>query len=175
MTNCEYCQIVTGAVKAKKVYEDDKVLAILSPMPASMGHIIVFPKEHVPILENVKDSIVAHMFIIANKLSIAVFDSIGAHGTNIIIQNGIAAGQKVAHVCMHIIARRENDGLNLMWQPKSLSEEQMSTVELQLKEAANAIGEFEKEEKIPVDLDKKKEIKEIKGDNYLIRQLKRIP
>lgn len=175
MTDCQYCQIIQGIVKAKKVYEDDKVYALLSPMPASLGHIILFPKEHVPILEHVKDPLVAYLFSIANKLSTAVFDSLGAQGTNIIIQNGISAGQRVAHVCMHIILRRENDGLNLMWQPKQLNEEQMSTVELQLKEATNSIGEFEKEEKKPIDLDKKKEVKEVKGDNYLLRQLRKIP
>jgi histidine triad (HIT) family protein len=175
MSDCEYCAIAAGKAPAKKVFENEKVYAILSPMPASAGHIVLFPKAHYPIIENVKDPEIAHLFSIANKLSTAAFESIGAHGTNIIIQNGVAAGQKVAHFCIHIIPRREDDGLNLMWQTKQLTEEQMSTVELQMKEAANTIGEFEKEKKEPVDLDQKKEVKEIKGDNYFIRQLRRIP
>lgn len=174
MTDCQYCEALKG--KEKKVFEDDKVFAMLHSSPASLGHIVLFLKEHQPILENVKDYDVAHLFKIANKLSTAAFESLGAQGTNIIIQNGVAAGQKIAHLSIHIIPRRENDGLNLLWQPKQLNEEEMSTIELQLKDATNKIGEFEKEKKEPVDLDtKKKEIKQTKGDNYLVKQLKRIP
>jgi histidine triad (HIT) family protein len=175
MSDCEYCLIAQGKVYARKVFENDMCYAILSPLPAAPGHVILFPKAHAPILEQLKDFEVAHLFTVANKLSTAAFESIGAQGTNIIVQNGVGGGQKVAHFSMHIIPRRENDGLNLIWQPKQLTEEQMSTVELQLKDATNSIGEFEKEKKEPVNLDKPKELKEIKGENYLIRQLRRIP
>jgi len=176
MSECEYCQISKGNTKSKKVYEDEKAYAILSNQPASAGHIILFLKEHQPIIENVKDYDVAYLFKIANKLSTATFESLGAQGTNIIVQNGVAAGQRIPHFCIHIIPRRENDNLNLTWQPKQLNEEEMSTVELQLKDVTNTIGEFEKEKEEPVELDKKKEeIKEIKGDNYLVKQLRRIP
>ena len=173
MTDCQYCEIIQGKEKTKKIFEDDKVIAILHPKPAAVGHIVLFCKEHQPILENVKDYDIGYLFKIANKLSTAAFESLGAQGTNVIIQNGVAAGQKIAHSSVHVIPRRENDGLHLEWQPRQLNEEEMSTVELQLKEETKNIGQFEKEEEQPVKLDTEK--KEIKGDNYLVKQLRRIP
>jgi len=118
--------------------------------------------------------LIAHLSKITNKISIAVFEALQAKGTNILIQNGITAGQKTNHFMIHIIPRKENDGLDFQWQPKQLNQEQMSTIELNLKEATKGIGDFEKEEKKPVRLDKKIE-KIDKEENYLIKQLNRIP
>jgi len=177
MTECEYCRIAEKKMEAKKIFEDNKVIAILSEKPASLGHIIVFPKQHFPIIENIPDHLTAHIFQIVNKLSIAVFDSLGAQGTNIIVNNGVSAGQDKAHFCVHIIPRKENDNLGLTWETKHLDEEQMSTIELNLKEETKNIGEFEKEAPTPKKADIKKET--ISGDenkeNYLIKQIQRIP
>ena len=43
--NCIFCHLVSGRVPSKKVFEDDKVLAILDIYPAIPGHILLFPKE----------------------------------------------------------------------------------------------------------------------------------
>lgn len=179
MTTCKYCNILKGESKAENIYEDPKMLAILSPTPAVLGHIILFPKKHYAIIEQIPDYEIAELFKAANKLSSAVFEALQPKGTNIIIQNGLAAGQTdVPHVGIHIIPRNDNDGINFQWQPKQLTEEQMSTVELKLKEASRGIGNFQKEEKKePVKIETKaKEIKESKkGENYLLKQLNRIP
>lgn len=172
--NCEFCQIIEKKISAKMIFEDEKALAILSPHPCCTGHIILMPKEHFSIIEQVPDYLIAHLSKIVNKISIAVFEILQAKGTNILIQNGVAAGQKTNHFMIHIIPRKENDGLDFQWQTKQLNEEQMSTVEIKLKEESKGIGEFEKEEKKPVKLDK--EIEKInKEENYLVKQLERIP
>jgi len=172
--NCEFCQIIDKKAEAKRVFEDEKALAILSPHPCCAGHILLMPKEHFSIIEQVPDYLIAHLSKIVNKISIAVFEILQAKGTNVLIQNGVAAGQKTNHFMIHIIPRKENDGFNFQWQPKQLNEEQMSTIELNLKEVTKGIGEFEKEENKPVKLDS--EIEKInKEDNYLIKQLDRIP
>lgn len=172
MTNCTFCEIIEK--KYNLLYEDEKVFAMLHPNPASAGHIILLPKEHHPILEQVPDYVVSELFSKANKLSIAVFEAFGAHGTNLIIQNGIAAGQKHSHVMLHIIPRFQNDGLNLLWQPKQLSEEQMSTAEIALKESTKGVGEFEKEKAKPIEQKEPEKLSQEKED-YLLKQLKRMP
>lgn len=177
MTECELCSIAAGKEKGERVYEDNNFIAVLSQKPAALGHIILFPKKHYQIIEQIPDYAFGEMFRIANKLSIADFEAVKANGSNIIVQNGVAAGQDAAHVSVHLIPRNENDGLNFQWQPKQLNEEQMSTVELKLKEEAKHIGVFEKKEKKePIIIDKKpEEIKPTKEENYLIKQLMRVP
>lgn len=173
MTDCPVC----AAISEKKnfLYEDEKVVAFLSDTPAVAGHIVVAPRQHVPIFEQIPDFVVSELFVKANKLSVACFEALGAEGTNILIQNGVAAGQNCAHACVNVVPRREGDGLDLLWKPKQLSEEQMSVFELKIKDEAKKIGVFEKEKPKPVEIKKPEEIKPSKEENYLIKQLQRIP
>jgi histidine triad (HIT) family protein len=175
MADCDFCELIKQ--KKNLIYEDDQIFVMHAPKPASIGHVLVLPKEHVMIIEQMHDYTVAEIFQKINKISTAVFESLGAHGTNIIVQNGVAAGQNCSHLIIHLIARREGDGIDFAWQPRQLSEEEMSTVELNLKESAKNIGGFEKKPAKPIEL--KTEVKKIKEDdkeeNYMIKQLQRIP
>lgn len=166
--NCTYCELIK--TKKNMIYEDDLVFAFLNEKPASDAHIVVIPKEHFPILELIPDQTFQQIFKVANRLSVAVFDTMKVGGTNIVIANGVAAGQTIPHASLHIIPRNENDGLNFEWQPKQLTQEEMSTVELKLKEA---FSEKPQETKTP--LEKKKQPALSDPENYMIRALNRIP
>ena len=167
------CLICEKIEKEKKIYEDDKVIAFLDDKPMSLGHDIITTKQHFPIIENVPDFIINHLFKIVNKISIAVFESLGALGTNIIVNNGIPAGQEHPHFFVNIIPRRQNDNINFRFKPRQLNEEEMSTVELMLKDETKNIGNFEKEKERPIEIEKEKE--KISGENYMIKVLKRMP
>jgi len=172
--SCTVCDFI----KAKKgmLFEDEQMAIMLAPKPAVPGHIILAPKTHAAILEQVPDFVIGKMFDKANKVSIAVFETLGAEGTNILVNNGIAAGQRVNHFLINVVPRRENDNLSLLWQPKQLSEEEMSTIELKLKEESGNIGVFEKEKEKPKEEKKPEEIKEEQEEeNYLLKQLERLP
>lgn len=145
--NCILCQIVDGRVPSKKVYEDDIMLAVLDVNGANPGHCFIIPKQHYPIMEQVPDIEIAKIFNVANKISSAIFENLEVQGTNIFVTNGIPAGQTVAHFMVNVVPRTENDGINLQWEPKQLSEEEMSTVELKLKEHTANIGGFSEEKK----------------------------
>lgn len=173
--NCILCQIVKGAIPSEKIYEDDETLVFLDVNGANPGHSFVIPKGHYPIMEQVPDKLIAKLFSISNKVSMAIFEELGVHGTNIFVTNGIAAGQKVAHFMINVIPRMEKDGINLQWQPRQLSEEEMSTVELKLKEETAHIGGFEAEAK-PQQAVASAPVKSISGrDNFLFKSLRRIP
>jgi len=174
MTECEYCM---AASNPNKIYEDKKVIAFLPSKPAALGHIILISKKHYQIFEQLPDYEAAYILNIANKLSTAIFEAIGAKGTNVLIQNGTEAGQIIPHFSVHIIPREEKDKIDFQWQARQLTEEEMSTVELRMKQSAELIGDFElEEEKKPIELEKKPEkIEAGKGENYLIKQLERIP
>ncbi len=136
MVDCKLCKVseTKELLDIIKLYEDDVCIAVLSKKPASICHVILFPKQHATIIEQVSDAHVEHMFGISNKLSQAMFESLNIQGTNIFIQNGTSAGQEDPHFSIHIVARRENDEIKLDWEPKQLTEEEMSTVELQYKQ-----------------------------------------
>ncbi len=172
---CLVCQIVENKIPSKKIYEDDLIMAVLDVNGAVPGHCFIMPKNHYPIIEQVPDKEIGRLFQVSNKISSAIFEAIGAQGTNIFVANGIPAGQTVAHFTINVIPRKENDGINLQWQPKQLSEEEISTVELKLKEQTKNIGHFEKEEKKqkiqtpkPIALSEEEE-------EYFSKQMRRLP
>jgi len=173
---CIICQIINGDIPAKKIYEDDEIVAILDFNGANPGHSFVIPKQHTPILEQVPSHLVGKLFNVANKISSAIFDTLKVQGTNIFVANGIPAGQKVAHFMINVIPRKENDGINLQWQTKQLSEEEMSTIELKIKEEVGNVG-FSEEPKPQKQETKTQPVsEEVSGeDNYLVKQLRRIP
>lgn len=167
---CIFCQIINGKVPSKKVYEDEKSIAILDINPAAQGHILLLPKEHYAIMPQVPDAEIGHLFSISKKLSQAILRGLKVSGTNIFIANGFAAGQKAQHFIMHIIPRKEGDNvLNL--QERAIDEKAIEGAKLMIgKKLTLLVGTSKpiKEEKIPPMQEnleqKKKELKEKEED-----------
>jgi len=173
MSDCTFCDLIQK--KVNKLYEDDKLFVMMSPEPAAPGHVVVLPKAHAPILEAVPDFVVGEMFKVANKVGVAVFEGLGAQGTNILVQNGSPAGQKHNHVMLHVLPRGEGDNLPLTWNPQSVAEDVLTNVEGQIKDETKNIGLFEKEKEKPIEMDAPEEVKESAEEDYRIKNLKRIP
>ena len=172
MADCDHCNIPEN----ERIFEDETAIVALSSKPASPGHVLVIPKEHFTILEQIPDFIAGHLFSVANKISTTIFERMRVNGTNVIAQNGIAAGQKIAHFALNVIPRTENDGLGFNWPPVEASEEELDTVQLQLKEESKGIGDFEREKKEPIKIeDEKKELISGSEEDYKLRQLRRLP
>lgn len=125
---CIFCQISSNKVKSKKVYEDEKVFAVLDINPASKGHLLVLPKEHYAILPQVPDEEIKHLGIVAKHLSQAVLRGLKAQGTTIFIANGTAAGQRAQHFMVHIIPREEHDNIGIVLPQKKTKESDISSV-----------------------------------------------
>ena len=125
---CIFCHIAKGDVPAKKVYEDDKVVAILDINPAKPGHILLITKEHAQIMPQLSDEVIAHVGMIAKQLSHALIRGLTVEGTSIFIANGMAAGQRAPHFMLHVIPREVDDGLQLQLSPVKIPAEVMKQV-----------------------------------------------
>ncbi len=123
---CIFCQIIGGAVQSKKVYEDDTVFATLDINPANPGHILLLTKEHYSIMPQIPEPVLSHMTAVIQQLSNALLRGLEAEGTNVIIANGVAAGQRAQHFMMHLIPRKENDGLTFSLPQKTHQGEVLS-------------------------------------------------
>ncbi|MBW2964457.1 HIT family protein [Candidatus Woesearchaeota archaeon] len=192
--------MIAGKRKAARIYSDKSVTAFLAPNPACVGHIIVVPNDHLPILEAVPDAVVGQVFEVANRISISLFEAIRCEGTNIVVHNGIEAGQEHPHFLVNIIARTSGDGMLFEWMGKPMGEEALAAVELKLKEEISAADSAGKEsgakarapEEVSgkegekgtaekkADAPGKKDDLSIAGEgeeeeNYLIKQLRRMP
>jgi histidine triad (HIT) family protein len=122
---CIFCHIIAGKVQSRRIYEDDTVLGILDINPANPGHILLLPKEHYSILPQLPEDVMEHIFLVAKKLSNTLLRAVDAQGSNILVANGIAAGQKAQHFMVHIIPRKEKDGVQFELPQKQIPEDKL--------------------------------------------------
>jgi histidine triad (HIT) family protein len=169
---CEYCEIIERNREPEIIYQDEEVIVAIKDLTTTTGQVTVFPREHNTILEMVPDNILEKCAILANKVGMAIFDGLAAQGTNVLIQNGLGAEQKVPHFGIEIIPRREGDDLNLQWEPKQVMEDELEATLMAIKESLN------KKEEVKVEkTEEKEEGKKEKSDkdNYLLKSIRKIP
>lgn len=134
---CIFCHIISGKVASKKVYENNVVMAVLDINPANPGHVLLLPKEHYAVMPQMPDETIQKLAVAAKKISHAMLRAFKAEGTNIFLANGVAAGQKAQHCMMHIIPRKEADGITAFSIPKKeLDEKEAEELKATLKKSA---------------------------------------
>ncbi len=164
---------ICDALQKDVLYEDALAAVIAPEKPAVSGHLLVVSKAHHPSLEEVPEDIVSHCFLVANKTSSLIFEACGAQGTNVIIQNGLSAGQTMPHFSISVLPRKEGDGMSFAWTPKKIPDQKMNDVMQTLKDECDYIGQTE--EKNAVEIKKEEKKLAYSEENYLIKQLRRIP
>ncbi len=153
---CIFCHIASGKIPAKKVYEDDKVTAVLDINPGASGHVLVIPKDHVAIMPQMSDDLVAHLGMVAKQLSHSIIRALKVEGTSIFVANGVAAGQRAPHFLLHVIPRSPND--NIALQPPTIKIDQKTSDAVFDKLSAAVAKQFGREP-VKVERPEKKEEK----------------
>ncbi|PIN74485.1 hypothetical protein COV18_07575 [Candidatus Woesearchaeota archaeon CG10_big_fil_rev_8_21_14_0_10_37_12] len=110
---CVFCQIASEKIPAKKVYDSEEIIGVLDINPGVPGHVLLLPKKHVSILPQMDDEITSKIGKAVKEVSKNLIRSLGVDGTSIFVANGVAAGQRAPHVIIHVIPRKEDDGLQL--------------------------------------------------------------
>jgi len=99
---CVFCKIVNGSIPAKKIYEDEDVIAFNDINPSAKIHFLIVPKLHVESLiscEIQHESMLGKMLLLAPKLA----KEQGLAGFKTLINTGKDGGQEVFHIHMHIL------------------------------------------------------------------------
>lgn len=126
--NCIFCHIISGKVPSKKVFEDEETLGILDINPAGPGHVLLLPKKHHAIMPQMNDIEIGHIFQVSKGISGALLKALKAEGTNIFVANGQIAGQKAPHFMVHVIPRREGDGLNFNLPENNIQRQELEKI-----------------------------------------------
>ncbi|EPS62924.1 hypothetical protein M569_11863, partial [Genlisea aurea] len=111
VARCVFCMIIRGEAPASKVYEDDTCICILDTYPVSHGHSLIIPKRHFPSLVATPPSVIAAMCSKVPVISNAIMKATGSDSFNMLVNNGVAAGQVISHTHIHIIPRKLHDCL----------------------------------------------------------------
>ncbi len=104
-----FTKIINKELPSAILYEDELAIAILDIAPVNKGHTLVISKKEVATIGECPDQELAHLMTIVKKIDAKMRDTLKVDATNIVINNGRAAGQEVPHLHIHIIPRYEND------------------------------------------------------------------
>lgn len=171
---CSVCELISD--EKNTIISDEISSVFLARRPLSKAHSIVAPKKHYVILDQVPDEDIEHLFKIANIISVSLFQMLGSEGTNIIIENGVEAGQTIPHFMINIIPRKKDDGINFVFNRYEAEKDELEGVSLLMREGFKKLNEKKVvfEENHPKEISKKDPGNKEKL-NYLIEHLKRIP
>lgn len=87
--------------------------------PATLGHTLVVPREHIPDIWDLDEGTAGHLSKAVVRLARAVQIAIEPQGLNIIQSNGEAASQTVFHLHVHIVPRWTGDAVGRIWPPET--------------------------------------------------------
>jgi len=107
MSECVFCKIAVGEIPAKKVYEDEQVLAFHDLNPQAPLHLLVIPKKHIPsIMETTAEdaALLGHLLFKAQK--IAQDNGCAEKGARFVINCKSDGGQTVDHIHCHVLGGR---------------------------------------------------------------------
>jgi len=113
MSSCLFCRIVNGEIPAKKVYEDDRLIAFEDINPQAPMHVLVVPRAHIPTLNDLlgeHDALVGSMVRLASTIAAERGFSSGGYRT--VFNCNSDAGQTVFHVHLHVLG-----GRRMTWPP----------------------------------------------------------
>jgi histidine triad (HIT) family protein len=109
--NCIFCKIARKEIKSEIVKESANFLAFKDINPVSEGHTLVIPKQHYATLLDIPNQLGGEMLEFAKQIAGEMLDKKTGNGFNIIMNNFMPAGQLVMHAHIHIIPRKEKDGI----------------------------------------------------------------
>jgi histidine triad (HIT) family protein len=113
MSDCLFCGIVEGTIKANIVYQNDLVVAFNDIGPKAPVHVLIIPRKHiVGVLDVTVDdgAVIAEIFQVAARLAreFGIADS----GFRVVVNSGPNSGQSVFHLHYHLLGGRQ-----MSWPP----------------------------------------------------------
>lgn len=104
-TKCPFCAVENGVV----TLTSETAFAIRDGFPVSPGHTLVVPRQHVATLFELPRHEQLALWDLVERVRERLVDEHQPDGFNIGLNDGLAAGQTVAHVHVHVIPRFKGD------------------------------------------------------------------
>ncbi len=112
-SKCIFCNIISGNIPARIIFEDDLALVFDDINPQAPVHVLVIPKKHISTtldLSRDDNALIGHLFQVAN--TIAAEKNIAERGFRLVMNTNSEAGQSVYHIHLHLLGGRA-----MLWPP----------------------------------------------------------
>jgi diadenosine tetraphosphate (Ap4A) HIT family hydrolase len=115
---CPFCAIAANEdTDVEVIYEGKEMLAFFPESPATPGHTLIIPRDHVTDFWNADLPLVEELSAVAVRIGRAIDAALKPEGMNLITSAGEVAEQTVFHLHLHLVPRWRDDELDI-WPPK---------------------------------------------------------
>jgi histidine triad (HIT) family protein len=107
MSDCLFCKIAKGEIPAKKVFEDEEMLAFHDLHPRAPMHLLVIPKRHIESLATVEPSDAELLGRMMTRLRGIAAENGSPNGFRTVVNSGRVGRQEVYHLHIHLLGGSE--------------------------------------------------------------------
>ena len=102
--NCIFCKLANGDIPTTTLYEDDTFRVIFDASPATVGHVLIIPKEHYEDLTQLPDEVAAQVMPLAH-----VIPRYGTEDEMVLWKPGTTDAAELADTCEKLQAALNNE------------------------------------------------------------------
>lgn len=102
---CPFCRLEPHRI----ILDAPSAVAILDGFPVSPGHMLIIPKRHIASWFDTTEEEQRDLSCLLQRARMYLMDQYAPQGFNIGINDGVAAGQTVMHLHIHLIPRYSGD------------------------------------------------------------------
>jgi diadenosine tetraphosphate (Ap4A) HIT family hydrolase len=148
------------------VYEDEKLLVMMSKNPQTKGHVVIYYQEPLK-AEELDEMSSFHLWSCASLCATAVYEGLGAAGSNIILKTGLSDDNEEGLFSVEVLARYEDDGIDVLGEPGEGKD--LDAVAAKIKDKMFLIEQMGKEEKSIPSINMDEERKVVTENHDLIK------
>ena len=122
---CVFCQIVAGAERSWRVWENEHACAFLDRSPATAGHTLVVPRAHAADIWDISRPDAGRLMEAAHDVAGLLLERLRPDGMTLFQASRAAGWQEVFHMHIHLVPRYAGDQLTRSWTARPASEQEL--------------------------------------------------
>ncbi len=110
---CVFCKIIAGEIPSKKVFEDERCIAVRDVNPQAPTHVLVLPRKHIATMNDLvaeDEGLAGHLLRVGAQVAKA--EAIDQRGYRLVFNTNAESGQTVFHIHLHVLGGRP-----MLWPP----------------------------------------------------------
>lgn len=102
---CPFCAYLAGSIPCAFILRGPLVSVFLNRAQFERGASLVIPNRHVTSLLELERELAAAIYEESQRVAMSMVKAFGAVGLNMFQNNGVKAGQSIAHYHVHLVPR----------------------------------------------------------------------
>ena len=113
---CVFCE--SNEIQSRIIVKNKFAFAFPTNIPITPGHVLICPTRHVAFFDELTNEEIISIMDLRKQLRKSLMKVVGAEGFNYAWNEGVAAGQAINHLHLHIVPRKRGDAGITEYEPR---------------------------------------------------------